>query len=62
MWASAKNRILLDYAAIAAKMVDDRPAKAGSKDRSRIANISAVAAVDSCFMDRIRRRERQSND
>jgi hypothetical protein len=47
MWASAKNRILLDYAAIAAKMVDDRPAKAGSKDRSRIANISAVAAVDS---------------
>jgi hypothetical protein len=47
MWASAKNRIVLDYAAIAAKMVDDRPAKAGSKDRSRIANISAVAAVDS---------------
>ncbi|HEY8247129.1 MAG TPA: hypothetical protein VIG38_07590 [Hyphomicrobium sp.] len=45
MWASAKNRLVLDYAAIAAKMAD-RPAKEGSKDRSRIANISAVAAVD----------------
>ena len=47
MWASAKNRLVLDYAAIAAKMVDDRPAKEGAKDGSRIANISAVAAVDS---------------
>lgn len=45
MWASPKNRLVLDYAAIAAKMTD-RPAKESSKDRSRIANISAVAAVD----------------
>lgn len=46
MWASAKNRLVLDYAAIAAKMTDDRPAKEGAKDRSRIANISAVVPVD----------------
>jgi hypothetical protein len=46
MWASAKNRLVLDYAAIAAKMTDDRAAKEGAKDRSRIANISAVAPVD----------------
>jgi len=46
MWASAKNRLVLDYAAIAAKMTDDRLAKEGAKDRSRIANISAVAPVD----------------
>jgi len=46
MWASAKNRLVLDYGAIAAKMTDDRPAKEGAKDKSRIANISAIAPVD----------------
>jgi hypothetical protein len=45
MRAGPKNRLVLDYSAITAKMTG-RPAKEGAKDRSRIANISAIAAVD----------------